>query len=121
AVLAHAAPALLVASAEEVRQEHVLRGHGGVRLQLRPPVPVRELLAVEPAPGPVDHQIDRRFPERLLAADHETPRCPRRPCSSNQRTALASASRTGVWRNPNARTARAELANITSRAVRTPS
>src|SRR5216684_2451776 len=120
-VLRHAAPALLVAGAEEPGQEQVLGVHRGVRFQLRPPEPLRELLAGEPRLRAFDDEIQGRVPNRALAADHEAPRCPRRARSSNQRTAFASASRTGVCRKPSSRRAREQFANITSRAVRTPS
>src|SRR6185503_1227224 len=117
-VLGHSAPPFLVAGAEEVSEHQVLGVHGGVGFELRPPVAVRVLLAREPALRAFDHQIQRRcaFPE--LASDHETALCGR---CSNQRTAFASASRTGVCRKPSSRTERTQEANMISRAVRTPS
>src|SRR5205085_3577090 len=100
-------------------EEQVLRIHGRVRLQLRPEIAVVELLPEEPRLRALDDQVEPGRFEVALAADHEmllltAP-------SWNQRTAFSSASRTGVWRRPNSRTARRQSANITSRAVRTPS
>src|SRR4051812_4057859 len=100
--------------------EEVLRVHGGVRLQLGPEIAVVELLAEEPRLRALDDEVELRGFEIALAADHETLLLRAAP-SWNQRTAFSSASRTGVCRKPNSRTARRQSANITSRAVRTPS
>src|SRR5262249_6274061 len=120
-VLPVAAPKLVLAGSEELSEEQVLRIHGGVGLQLGPPEPVTELLAREPPVRTLDGQVQGCPFDRAFAGDHRTPRTCLRGCSSNHRTALASASRTGVCRRPSSRTARWQFANMTSRAVRTPS
>src|SRR4051812_28095645 len=82
-VLRDSSPDLLVAGAEEMGEQQVLRVHGGVRFQLRPPVPVSRLLAGEPSLCAIDDQIQRGTAGKTLGCDHDTPLCSRRARSSS--------------------------------------
>src|SRR5207253_4522376 len=59
-VLRDAAPVLLVSRPEKMREEQVLGVHRGVRFQLRPPVPLGVLFALEPPLGALDDEVDPR-------------------------------------------------------------
>ncbi len=70
-VLRDAAPDGLVAGAEKMRQHQIFRAHGGVGLQLRPPVAVGVLLAKEPALRALDGEVERLRGESVDGNAHE--------------------------------------------------
>src|SRR5439155_838299 len=91
-VLRDSAPMLFAPRPEEVREKQVLGVHRGVRFQLRPPVALGVLFALEPPLRALDDEVDPRALDPGLAPDHETPRRARWPRSRARSSPSATSS-----------------------------